>query len=300
MFKLESILKKSDLEKIPKELVTSINEAIATEFQSKFDTMMESINNRFHKYVDNAITESVNTNLGDKVNQKLLQTVQTIVTVLEAAGLPVTEKTAELAEQLKIADKNLISAFEEREVLRTQMDEANKEKFIYSRLQGLRPEIVSAAIEHFKDKDILEVKEEIQDFVEQNFDNLVPNFGDEFSDVLSSGSMDKVQDALDEIAAGKENVDFENDNAPKSAKFEGIDFFDNIKGLSPMTTRGKSMSPDITSESLQASEEIMMESMGDAEVQQGTFTDDAKEALDKISDFSNMGYGMSFKKPRKK
>ncbi len=296
MFKLESILKKSEIEKIPPELVVAINEAISVEFKAKFDVMMESINNRFDTYVNSAITESVSNNLTEKVNQKLLATVQTIVGVLESAGLPVTEKAAELAEQLKIADKNLLVAHEEREEIKKQMDEANKEKFIYSRLQGLRPEVVASAIEHFKDKDILEVKEEIADFVEQNFDNIVPNFDTEFSDVLSSNAMDKVQGALDEIEEADDNLAFE-----RKVKFESADEFEKLgRGLAPMMAKGKGMSPDISKESLDATEGILMESMGDTQVEGATFTDDAKEALDKISDFSNMGYGLSFKKPRKK
>ena len=296
MFKLESILKKSEIEKIPAELVTAINEAIAVEFKAKFDIMMESINTRFDTYVNNTITESVSNNLTEKVNQKLLSTVQTIVNVLESAGLPVTEKASELAEQLKLADKNLMNAHEEREDIKKQMDEANKEKFIYSRLQGLRPEVVAAAIEHFKDKDILEVKEEIADFVEQNFDNIVPNFDTEFSDVLSSNAMDKVQGALDEIDAKNSDIDFE-----RSVKFEGAEEFEKLgRGLAPMMARGKGMSPNISKESLDATDGILMESMGDVQVEGTGFTDDAKEALDKISDFSSLGYGMSFKKPRKK
>jgi hypothetical protein len=299
MFNLETILNKTDLDKIPKELQKNLNEAISKELtnqesetKTKFETMMVGLEERFNNYVNQAITESMNTTVGDNINKKLLGIVTGILNILESSGIPLTERTIEVSEKLKLANQSLEKAYSEVETARKELDSVGKERYIYERLQGLRPEVVSAAVEHFKNRDILEIKEEIEEYIE-NTAGAIPQSAEEFSDGLNNLDLDKVRDALDEINVNKGKEDLA--KVKSGSKFENAAYDKLGKGLKPVKIKGKS--PDVSNEELSGIENTVIESLGyEGKVSTGDVSEDTQDALDRISDFQNLGYGINLKK----
>ena len=130
----------------------------------------------------------------------------------------------------------------------------------------MKPEIISHALDYFKNKDILDVQDEIDAFLDKDFSKLVLETEDELSGDLD---LDRVKDALqglDEKEVGKEK---------SPSKFESLG--KGLKNQKVMAGR----TPDLNKSTLVES------SMPNS----GTDTDeDTREALDKIDDFNNLGY----------
>lgn len=306
MISIENILKKEQLEKLSKTDITSINEALNTEINTrsidaesdmkkKFDVMVEGLSDRFNNYVNKAIVESVSATTGDKINKKMLEVIQSMVNLLENSGIPVTEKTIETKEKLRQADEKLKEAYEVRETLKKDLDNTQKENFIYNRLQGSRPEIVAAAIEHFKNKDILEVEEEIDTFLNGDLSELVPANDDTFS---GSGEfdLDKVKDALDEIKSADSKLDLAKATHDTGVgKFENADFDKLGKGLKKPKITGINRMSNITEDALSNATAITENDDGS----ESSVEEDTKDAMDKINDFGNLGYGFTNKKSKK-
>lgn len=299
---LDTILSKDILSKIPKELHDSLLESINTytdskvsrlesEMKTKFEEFTSSLEVKFDNQVNTVLTESVNTNFHEKVNKKMLSLINGIAVLLENAGINVTEKTAALEEKLKKASEDLVNAYNVREELKEELDDAKKQKYIYSSLTGMRPELVVAAIEHFKNSDIVEVEAELEDFV-SNYAKKVPASSE--LDELDELDIDKVTDALDEIERDDLN------NELNKSRFESVDFDRLSKGLKKPRVPHNKINNNITDETLTESESAIVESMESLEQpnvipQKG----DAEEALDKINDFKSLGLGFTFGKPKK-
>lgn len=299
MLDLTNILKKSDLEKIPSNCIASINESINKELtihetglKTKFENMFNELNQRFNTYVNQVVTESVNTSLGDKVNKKMLEALTKMASIMESVGIPITEKTIEVTEKLKDANAKLNQAWGEVEEARKQLDVVNKEKYIMERLQGLRPEIIASAIEHFSNKDIVEIKDEIEDFIENNIGNILPSSSDDFTDGLANLDIDSVKDALDQMDVNSKQSNIAKQNLTGSSRFENAVFEKLSKGVSKIKAKG----PDTTSDALELAEQTIVESLGDDVSLKNDVEDDTKDALDKISDFNNLGYGYNLRR----
>lgn len=305
MILIENILKKEQIAKLSAEAISSINEALNAEIDTrsnnteidmkkKFDVMVEGLSDRFNNYVNKAIIESVSTTTGDKINKKMLEVIQSMVSLLENSGIPVTEKTIETREKLRQADEKLKEAYEVREILKKDLDNTQKENFIYNRLQGSRPEIVAAAIEHFKNKDILEVEEEVDNFLNGNLKDIVPPNDDTFS---GSGEfdLDKVKDALDEIQTSDSKLDLAKAAHNTGAQFENANFDKLGKGLKKPKIQGINRMTNITSDALENSEALTENDDG-SEI---SVEDDTRDAMNKINDFGNLGYGFTNKNTKK-
>lgn len=306
MILIENFLKKEQLQNLTPEVVSSINEALNAEIdkraaaldadmKKKFDVMVEGLSDRFNNYVNKVIVESVSSTTGDKINKKMFEVIQSMVALLESSGIPVTEQTLEAKEKLRLADEKLKTAYQEREQIKKDLDNTQKENFIYNRLQGVRPEVVSAALEHFKNKDILEVQEEIDSFLNDDLSNLVPGNDDTFTGG-GEFDLDKVKDALDEIKSNDDKVDFAK-VVHSGAKFENADFDKLGKGLKKPKIAGLNRMPNITEEALENSEAIVESDSG--EENQEPIEDDTRDAMSKINDFGNLGYGFNHGKKTK-
>lgn len=295
MISIENILSKEDCQKLSKEAVASINEAInkdldarsnllEKDLKQKFETMVEGLADKFNSSVDGAILESVNASVGDKVNKKMFNLIQGMVSLLENSGIVTTERSQELILQLKEANANLRKAVEDRDTIKEAMDLANKEKLILQHLQGMKPEIVRQALEYFKDKDMTEVQDEIEHFLNGNFANLTPS-SDEGD--LENLDLDKIDEALEEIEE-TENKEDKVKNSQMATAFEALG-----KGLKQPRLKGLNRTPNITQTILESSAKSIQESEdNDDMVSDDASQDrDAIEALGKIKDLNDLGYG---------
>lgn len=279
------LLSSGTLAKLSVAEVKSINEAIKSEIDSnvaiiesdtrqRFDAMVEGISARFDATVTNTITESVSSKLGDgSVNKKMLSVITDMVSVLENAGIDATEHSKELKVKIKLANEKLEDAYKEREVLKDQLDDADKENYILSRLVGSKAEVVSAALEFFKDKDLLDVQDEIDAFADGDFSDIISGDDNIYDDGLNDVTLDQVSDVLDGIHSDHTSRISKN----KVAQFESLG-----RGLHPQKGLAITSTPDIT----------------DAALLESTFTSDADpeydgdtgDALSQIDGYKNLGW----------
>ena len=174
---IEKILSAKDAEKLSKEAIANINEAIAAEYSNrkdalekemaaKFETLVEGLSTKFVERVNGVITESVKDNLGTHIDKKFYGIVKDMVNLLENAGITTTEKTKELKEKLTMANDKLVKSWGERVAVKGQLDDAEKDNYTFAQTKGMRPEVVNAAIEWGKDKSILDIQDQLQVFLD--------------------------------------------------------------------------------------------------------------------------------------
>lgn len=279
---LTNIISKAEAQALDPKTLASIQEAINTAVKAKyseiesdnakkFDNLVEGLTEKFDSQVNTVIMESINGKLGDTINSKFYNIVKDMVNLLESAGIATTEKTKELSAKLQIADREVEKAVKERELVKEQLDDATKDAYILTKLKGMKPEIVDAALEYFKNKTLQEIDDdEIQAFLDGDFSNILMD-EDKYG---FSGDLDisQVEDALDEIKERRANQ--------PSPSFESLG-----KGLKPTrATGGSGRNPDVSSLALQESTKALVENVG-ADVE-----DDTKDALSMIDEFMDLGY----------
>lgn len=270
-------LSKKDLnvleESLHKAYNTKVSE-IEKQTSDKFNMLVESLTKKFDEQVNKTIVESVKDNVGNTVNAKFYKIIYEMVNLLESAGISTTERTKELQSKLRLADENLQSAYKERQEIKKQLTDAEKENFILSRLKGMKPEIVNSALEYFKGKDVLDVQDEIDAFLDGDFSSLIIDSNQE--EFAGEINLDQVKDALKDM-----------DNQPRgsgvsaiapSPKFESL-----TKGLREQRLVGSRRAPNITNEILEESVEPKTKSLMEVE-------EDTQIALTQIHDFNNLGY----------
>lgn len=278
-FKLKGVVSDEQLKALSPEAISSIeksiNESMDAKLESiesdnarKFEDLVQNLTEKFDKQVSNVVVESARANTGNLVNQKLYNIVKDIANLLEGAGITTTEKTKELREKLKKADEKLEQSYEDREAIKDQLDDEMKKNLIYTKLHGMKPEVVDLAIETFKDKDIREIDDEaIQAFLSGDFTDLVADSveGDNYTGDLN---LDQVRDALAEIDEGR--------RVPK-----GSEVFESLgRGLK---SQRAASSPNVTQADLDNSV-ALTESYG------AGVDSEAIETMNKIAEFRDFGY----------
>lgn len=239
---------------------------LETDTSNRFEALVENLSEKFDNQVNQVIVEDFRDNVGKTVDTKLYSVIKGVANILESAGIPITEKTKELQSSMKDMEKKINDMTDEYEVMQSQLKDSNKENWIHERLQGMKPEIINNALEYFKNKDVLDVQDEIESFLDKDFSHLVLDTGD---DISSDLDLDRVKDALQGLDETQVNS-----GKPKS-KFESMN-----KGLkSQRVMAGRT--PDITKSSLVESE---------APIGQSDVDDETREALDIIDNFNNLGY----------
>jgi len=268
-------LSKNELSTLEESINSALNSKIVEiekKTSDKFNALVENLTKKFDDQVNKTIVESVRDNVSGAVNNKMYKIIADMVNLLESAGIATTETTKALQKKLSVADGNLETAYKERQEIKKQLTSAEKENFVLSRLKGMKPEVVNAAIEYFADKDILDVQDEIDAFLDGDFGSLLmDNNREEFAGEIN---LDQVRDALSEMDTDKRIAPSVNSSTPK---FENLS-----KGLRPQRLSGVRRGPNVTTESLAQSVE---QSGALMEVE-----DDTKTALTQINDFNNLGY----------
>jgi len=289
---IEKILTKEQLKNLSKDSIKSINESLNKvynakveqldkETSDKFNSLVEGMSKKFEEDVNTAIVESVKSNVKEIQTGKFYNIIQGMVNLLENAGITTTEKTKELSEKLGDANKKLEEAFKVREEIKNELEESNKENYILASLKGMKPEVINSALDYFKDKDMLDVQDGLQTFVDGDFSDLDLS-SEGTKELVGELDLEQVNDALDEIEVDKA------DNEKKVSLHESAEqkktkaTFESLgKGLRQQRV---SKSPNVTNDQLKESETIMENEEG------GDVESDTKEAMDKIDKFSDLGY----------
>jgi len=274
---VNKILDKEILAKLTSEDIQAINESVNADFDgrvnklesdtsNRFEALVENLTGKFNNQVNQVIVEDFRDNVSRTVDTKLYNVIKSVANVLESAGIPITEKTKELQSSMKDMEKKINDMTDEYEVMQSQLKDSNKENWIHERLKGMKPEIINDALEYFRNKDVLDVQDEIETFLDKDFSNLVLDSGDELSGDLD---LDRVKDALQ----GLDETNMKPDT--NKSKFESLG-----KGLKNQRVMA-GRTPDVNKSSLVESELPVGHSYVD---------DETREALDKIDDFNNLGY----------
>lgn len=275
MILVENVLDKNVVKNLGRDSIKSLNEAIASEvsvykqqieneMSLKFEKLVENISVKFSDQVERAIVENVKSRVAPAVDTKLTDVVTGMINILESAGIYNTEKSKELTGMLKNANQKLEDAFKEREVIREQLDNEKKINFILQRLSGMKPEIINSALAYFDKKDILDVQDEIDAFIEGDFGNLIHDDTDNFNDGMSEITLDQVDDALKDITSDRES-------SSVRARFESLG-----RGLSPQKGVGMNRNASVALDALTEGVE--------------SFDDDTNLAMDQIANYRDLGY----------
>lgn len=279
---IENVLPSQTLTVLGEDELKAINEAIDTELVKhkkliekdtavKFESMVDSIHTKFSSQVESAITESVKSHVVDDVSNKMISTITDVINILESSGIYTTERSKELTDKLKKANEDLREAYTTRNAIKEQLDNEQKVNYILQRLVGMNPKVVSSALEYFKDKDILDVQDEIDAFIDGDFDSLLQDTN-EMNDGLDDLTLDQVSDVLNQVA--------DQDKLKKSkSKFEAIG-----KGLEPIRATGVNRAPTVDLNAL------VETSMGGKSNEQGEDEDDTQIAMNQIENFRDLGY----------
>jgi len=274
---IKSILDNKVLNKLDDDVINIINESVNAEYNNRvskletdtsqrFESLVENLSSKFDNQVNSAIVENFNDNVGKTVDTKLYGVIKEVANVLESAGIPVTEKTKELQTNMRDMEKRINNMSDEYEVMKEQMKDHKKESWIHTRLAGMKPEIISHALDYFNNKDILDVQDEIETFLDNDFSNLVLDSDGDDGDL----DLDKVKDALKDLDSSSVSPE------PKS-KFEALG-----KGLKTQKVMA-GRTPNVSKSSLVESESIQT-------AQNTSVDNEAQEALERIDDFNNLGY----------
>lgn len=283
----KSILTEEELASVPQGVLTKLESAYRAELASaveaesakttkRFNKMLECVQAKAEEKINKAVMENVQKASANAMSDKLYQVVQGITALIEGAGIPTSEATKKLKEELAQCNVNLKKAYAEREHIKQQLNEQEKKNYIYKEVQGLRPEIVDAVMQHFIHFDIREIdREAIAKFIDGKSNDAYMMDVDPDSD--GELNIDKVTAALSEI-----DHDLELDvpslpsrkggEAPKKkGRFESI-----TRGLSP--ERVALGTPNVT-----------FEALNNMSVTPVSDDDDVADALAQFNEIANMG-----------
>ena len=149
--------------------------------------------------------------------------------------------------------------------LKQKLDDSEKNNYIMRQLAGSHPDIITKALDYFQNKDMVDVRDEIEAFINNDFSDLTDDDRDD--DMIGEISLDKVRDVLSDIDSDK----VKNGQA-KSNLNESIG-----RNLKPLrATGGSAKNPDTA--------QFLNESIGIS------FEEDVGEALHRIQDYGSIGY----------
>lgn len=174
---------------------------------AKFESLMQLVGKKVDEKIDQAVNAGMDKMKTDAINGKMFEALEKITGIVESLGIPATEKTKELKQQLEQTDSKLQDVYAERQNILKKLNYQAKLNRIYELTKGSSPDIVNAVIERFKNEDIRAIdKNAIADFIDGNDtgDGLTMNIDVDVSGVQPGdkpmpGIVDKVEMALSEI-----------------------------------------------------------------------------------------------------
>jgi hypothetical protein len=194
------------LESAYREEIAKVMKEESRKSNAKFESLMQVVGEKVDEKIDAAVNASIAKMKGDAINSKLYEAMEKITAIVEQAGIPATEVTKQLKQELAQADNKLQQAYVDRENIKKKLNYQAKLNRIYELTAGSSPDIVNAVIERFKNEDIRAIdKNAIADFIDNNdsgdgttmnIDADVAYAGD---GAAMPGIVDKVEMALNEI-----------------------------------------------------------------------------------------------------
>lgn len=174
---------------------------------AKFESLTKMIAKKFNEQVNKAVTESVGKMKDDAIKSKMASALTQVAGILESIGIPATEETKRLKQELERCNVKLQNDYVERENLLKRLNQEAKINRIYELTKGCDSDTVNRCIERFKKEDLRAIdRVAIANFM----DNMDTGDGNTYSvdvDVAKvreggrpdSGIVDKVELALSEI-----------------------------------------------------------------------------------------------------
>jgi hypothetical protein len=275
---LNKIIDSDILNKLSKSEKESMTESITTYIESEnkklevqFESMVDNISNKFDGMVDNAITESVSANMSSGVNKELYTALESIVTVLESTGVYSSEESKKHKAKVLDANKKLQEAYIIRDSAIAAKNKSDVKDYIRNELAGSIDGVIASAIEHFKDKDIETVIDELDDFVNGDYTSI--DMSKEDIDGLDEISLDDIEKAMNQV--GSNGNKFESTNSRNSIK---------VKGGKQMTS--------ITTDMLNTP---IIESVEGVSGNNTELDDETQDAMNMITNMQGFGYNNSNK-----
>lgn len=275
---LTKIIDNDILNKLSKSEQESMTESITTYIESEnkklevqFESMVDNISNKFDGMVDNAITESVSANMSSGVNKELYTALESIVTVLESTGVYSSEESKKHKAKVVDANKKLQEAYIIRDSAIAAKNKCDVKDYIRNELAGSIDGVIASAIEHFKDKDLETVIDELDDFVNGDYTSI--DMSKEDIDGLDEISLDDIEKAMNQV--GSNGNKFESTNSRNSIK---------VKGGKQMTS--------ITTDMLNTP---IIESVEGGSGNNTELDDETQDAMNMITNMQGFGYNNSNK-----
>jgi len=275
---LNKIIDSDILNKLSKSEKESMTESITTYIESEnkklevqFESMVDNISNKFDGMVDNAITESVSANMSSGVNKELYTALESIVTVLESTGVYSSEESKKHKAKVLDANKKLQEAYIIRDSAIAAKNKSDVKDYIRNELAGSIDGVIASAIEHFKDKDLETVIDELDDFVNGDYTSI--DMSKEDIDGLDEISLDDIEKAMNQV--GSNGNKFESTNSRNSIK---------VKGGKQMTS--------ITTDMLNTP---IIESVEGGSGNNTELDDETQDAMNMITNMQGFGYNNSNK-----
>jgi hypothetical protein len=285
---LKSILTEEELGKMPEGVVAKIESAMASEVTSaveaerkkstkKIGQLIESVGAKADEKISKAIEESVSRIKGNAMNDRMYKILKDVAALIESAGIPTSEATKRLKEELAQCNFNLKQAYAEREKVKQELNDQQKKNFIYKEVQGMKPEIVDAVMQHFINFDIREITSQaISDFLRGN---ATAYMMDVDPDTDSELNLDKVEAALSEM---DRDLEMDIPSFPSRNRKSSTVYNKGGAKIEPMKTGV--YTPDVSYESLDNMEMPMLEG---AEQMDGV-APEVKEAMAAMESFSSL------------
>ena len=219
---LKTVLTEEERSKVGEDILAKMESAYRTDLAAaleienkksaaKFESLLDVVGKKVDEKIGTAIESNMDKMKADAINSKLFEALQKITTIVEQAGIPATEVTKKLKQELELADRKLQDAYVDRENIKKKLNYQAKLNRIYTLTAGCSPDVVNAVIERFKGEDIRAIdKNAIADFIDNNdtgdgttlnIDADVVNIGNVGNGNTRpmDGIMDKVEMALSEI-----------------------------------------------------------------------------------------------------
>ena len=243
---LSSVLTEEEYSGINPDVIAKIESACNDELASvqednkdkqrkQVDKMLEAVSSKAEKMIGEAVAENVSKMKTDAINDKMFKALSAMSAVLESVGINISlngttsEETKKLRDLLAKANANLKTAYAEREALKDKLNDAEKKSYIMRLVQGMKPNVVQAVMNHFLPYDVRDItSDSIMKFIDGSSNDVYMMDVDPERD--GKLNMDNVVNALKDI----------DDQLDRENKLESIDgIFECDDGDEPAKTTPK-------------------------------------------------------------
>lgn len=229
---LNAVLTEEEMSGISPEVVAKIESACNAEVaaategstdkqRKQVEKMLEAVSDKADKMIMEAVAENVEKLKTDAINGKMYKALSAMSAVLESVGITISlnnstsEETKKLRDLLAQANLKLKSAYAERENLKDKLNDAEKKSYIMRLVQGMKPNVVQAVMDHF-------VKYDVRDITSDS----IMKFIDGSSNDVYMMDVDPERDSklnMDNVVSALKDIDAELDRETKLESVKDID-----------------------------------------------------------------------------